>query len=68
MKILIIETVINKAVIKTVQSIPRIGERVDLFYSPFPTIKDIVNLPTQSTIKSLGVTTGDKIDAVLFIN
>lgn len=70
MKILIIETVINEAVIKTVQSIPRIGERIDLFYSPFPTVKDVVNLPSQATLENLGVKSVmiDKIASVIFIN
>lgn len=71
MKILIIETVINKAVIKTVQSIPRVGERIDLFYSPLPIVKDIVNLPTQATLEAMGIKSGVNttgVCAVLFVS
>lgn len=35
--------------------VPRIGERVDMFYHPAPTVIDVINFPSDDTKGAMGI-------------
>ena len=67
MDILIIDTKYKMNELTSVNFMPRIGERVDVFYSPLPTVKDVVHIPSKSTRKSFGYD-GYYLDAIIFVS
>lgn len=63
MQILIINQFGNGEV-KTVNFIPRVGDRIDMFYSPSPTVTGVLCYPSKSTLES--VKAGNlQIDAIV---
>jgi hypothetical protein len=48
----------------TAQACPRIGDKVDLFYIPLPTVKDVVWFPSDNTLARIGQTFVDAIVTV----
>lgn len=39
----------------TANHVPRIGERVDMFYNPAPTVTDVINFPSDDTKGEMGI-------------
>lgn len=67
MRVLIIDNFVGKAVIKETGFIPRLGDRLDLFYEPYPTVDGLLIWPTEKTLEpfsGLGLDLS-RIDAVI---
>lgn len=64
MKLLIINTC-GKATIKETNILPRLGDRIDMFYKPLPRVIGVCLFPTKETLKELNV--DDVIDAVVTV-
>ena len=52
MKLLIINGLGNGE-IKESDFIPRVGEKVDMFYHPMPTVSQVVNWPSKEVLKQV---------------
>jgi hypothetical protein len=52
MKLLIING-FGKGEIKESDFIPRVGEKVDMFYRPMPTVSQVVNWPSKEVLKQV---------------
>lgn len=65
MKIIVLNGVIGEKIIKDVKAIPRIGEKIDLFYTPLPVVIDVIWYPTKETLSKIDVKNID-IDALIF--
>lgn len=55
MKILIINQYGNSAT-KTTSLLPRVGDKVDLFYQPFPTVTQVLLWPSDAMKARVGIT------------
>tara|TARA_R110000851_G_scaffold8055_1_gene31018 strand:+ start:526 stop:723 length:198 start_codon:yes stop_codon:yes gene_type:complete len=64
MKILIINGYGN-ATIKETNILPRLGDGIDVFYKPIPTVNAVCLFPTKDTLSGLNVT--DIIDAIVTV-
>lgn len=53
-------------ILYNVSFIPRVGDNIDGFYSPLPTVKNVIVFPTYETLSELGCISSDKIDAIVF--
>ena len=54
MKVLIIDTMGNSRVVTT-EFIPRIGDTIDMFYEPLPTVIKVVAWPSNERLKALKI-------------
>lgn len=53
-----------------VPHIPQVGTKVDgvVEYRPYPTVRDVLNYPSPSTLKEMGLSNGtEPCSAVVFI-
>lgn len=64
MNILII-TQSGNAQIKETQILPRIDDRVDMFYKPLPKVIGVCLFPSKDTLKELNIT--ESIDAIVTV-
>lgn len=46
--------------------VPRIGEKVDLFYEPLPSVTSVVAWPTRERLNALKI--NDDIDAIITVS
>ena len=68
MQILICYPALNKSILKTVQTLPPIGARVDMFHTPRPKIHEIVMWPERETVQNLaGSALMPNVDAIIFV-
>ena len=51
---------------KEVSFIPRVGDKIDVFYRPYPEVFSALAYPSVDTIKSLGVECGN-LDAIITV-
>jgi hypothetical protein len=65
MKILIIDQFGGNKTIDT-EIIPRIGDKVDMFYTPAPTVTCVLLYPSKNTLKSIGLH-GEDITAIVTV-
>jgi hypothetical protein len=54
MNILIVSQSGHNAV-KVTDILPRVGDKVDMFYEPIPTVTDVVLFPTEERMKGLSL-------------
>ena len=40
-------------VTSNVQSVPRVGDSIDIFYEPHPVVKKVIWFPSTATLKSI---------------
>lgn len=66
MKILIVST-IGKGEVKESDFIPRIGEKVDMFYHPMPTVTSVTNWPSKELLKQVSAENMD-IKAIVTVS
>ena len=45
--------------------LPRMGDRVDMFYKPFPSVSSVLLYPSSDTQKEMGLT--DAVDAIVTV-
>jgi hypothetical protein len=50
--------------LKTSDFLPRVGDRVDMFYNPLPTVTQVVCWPSERQMATLGV----KVDAIITVS
>ncbi len=50
---------------KTSSVLPRVGDRVDMFYTPAPTVTEVVLWPRKDRLKDLGVSF--PVDAIVMV-
>jgi Iap family predicted aminopeptidase len=68
MKVVFVNTKWNMIQIKhDMNFIPQIGVKIDLWYTPLPTIRDVVVLPSVDTLSKLEINETD-IDAIVFVD
>ncbi len=53
MKIVIINILEQKIIVKDVTFVPRTGDYIDIFYTPLPRVKQIILFPTEISLKEL---------------
>lgn len=66
MKILVISEFGN-AEIKESEIVPRVGDKVDMFYDPSPTVNSVLLWPTKKRLKDLNVVDMD-IHAIVTVS
>jgi hypothetical protein len=52
---------------KRVNIIPRIGEKVGMFYQQYPTIVDIIWYPNSEVLERVGFSNNDDIEAIIAV-
>jgi len=65
-KMLFMSKLSPKVVIKKHNHVPRLGDRVDLFYHPTPKVVDIITFPSDETLLQFQAGVGD-IDVILIL-
>ena len=55
MNILIVSKWSQEAKVVNRQAVPRVGDRIDLFYHPCPKVTDVLMYPSNFTLESFGV-------------
>jgi len=65
MKILIVSRFAQHNAIAT-GPLPRVGDKVDMFYSPLPTVEQVILWPRPETLDNL-TTDYEGIDALVFV-
>lgn len=65
MKILVVNQFGNGQVIDS-DAIPRVGDKVDMFYEPFPTVTQVLFWPTKDRLSKLQVLSLD-IKAIITV-
>ena len=53
--------------IKQSEVIPRIGDKVDMFYEPLPSVTQVVMWPSKERCDSLGIEITLRIDAIITV-
>lgn len=48
---------------KTCDILPRVGDKVDLFYRPYPTVSNVLLYPSLDTLDEMGL--NQHVDAVI---
>ena len=66
LKVLVVSTILNKVIMKRVEHIPAIGSKIDDFFTPLPTVTDIINYPKPETVEKLGFL--ENIDAIICVD
>lgn len=66
MKILIVSELAGKCEVVSVNFIPRVGDLIDRFYTPYPKVSQVIALPSDELIKASGATCTD-IDAIIIL-
>lgn len=68
-KLIIVNTVYSKVIMKKSTYVPSIGSAIDGLYAPMPKITSIINWPEDSTLSSLGVPENLRkdVDALLLV-
>ena len=64
MKLIVIDQ-FGKAKKLTAKALPRIGDKVDMFYRPFPTVTMVLMWPTKERLKEFGV--NDEVEAIVAV-
>lgn len=62
-KIAIVNTKLNKGEMRQCSAVPRIGEQVDLWYRPSPTVTQVVWFPDQQMRSAFKL--DDNVDVVI---
>lgn len=44
---------IQKMIVLETDIIPRRGDKIDMFYTPCPTVSDVILFPTEETLKRI---------------
>lgn len=52
---------------KQVNHIPRIGEKIGMFYQPYPTVQEIIWWPDSDVIRSLGFDDSENIEVIIAV-
>lgn len=65
MRVLLISK-FGQGVIKETNIIPRLGDKVCLFYQPYPTVTNIIFWPDESLKKEFGFT--ENIDVIITLD
>jgi len=63
MKVLIVSN-LRQSEVRDMPAIPRIGDRVDVFYEPLPTVTSVVWSPSKERLRPLNA---DQFDIVAII-
>ena len=66
MRIFIVERFGKNQIIDT-EILPRIGDQIDVFYRPFPTVKTVLLFPKLETIKDMGLDDIGGVDALITV-
>ena len=66
MKILVLNSSGNSE-IKHSSFIPRVGENVDMFYRPMPTVSNVINWPSKAMLKDVNAENME-IDVVIMVS
>lgn len=54
--------------IKVSQQMPRVGDRVDMFYEPLPKVTSVVNWPSEQRLAALSPSLAERqIDAIITV-
>ena len=57
----------NKIV--TTDFVPRVGDKIDMFYEPLPTVKSVIAWPSEARLATLDAGGfSEKIEAVLIVD
>jgi hypothetical protein len=69
MKIAVISVIKKSGVIKYSDSVPRVGESVQMFYTPMPKVTDVVWWPNDSDLKVLMMNSAESadVDVIVFV-
>ena len=67
MKLLMISKY-GQAEVKESDILPRVGDQVDMFYSPLPSVDQVVLWPSDEWISSLGIKLKVKVQAVVTVS
>lgn len=67
MKILVVESSFNLVNEMVVPFIPRIGDAIDLFYSPFPIVTSVLIITNPTTLEQFGIKS-NAIAAVVYVS
>lgn len=65
-KVLIVASV-HKVVYDEMKIIPRVGDKIDVFYHPFPTVTQILLKPSYKTMKRIGFENYE-LDAIVYVD
>jgi hypothetical protein len=65
MKLLIVNQLGNHAIVDS-NVIPRVGDRVDLFYTPYPMVTSVLLWPKESTLKAMNISVA--IEAIITVD
>jgi hypothetical protein len=70
MKIAVISLIMKNGIIKYSDGVPRVGDSVQMFYTPMPKVTDVVWWPKPSEVKALllNVADSDGIDVIVFVD
>lgn len=67
MKLLIINGY-GQGAIRISESVPRIGDTIDIFYAPMPKVNNVIWWPTPDTIEKLNNNISTDIDVIIFVS
>lgn len=67
MRLLILSGNGNSGIIES-NFVPRIGDKVDMFYKPFPTVTHVLCWPSDDLLASRGTYVSSDIDAIITVN
>lgn len=56
----------GQSFIESMDAIPRVGDKVDAFYEPLPTVTSVVWLPTEGRTSALGFE--GRFDAIVTVS
>jgi hypothetical protein len=49
------------------QFVPRVGDKVDVFYEPMPTVNTVVAWPSRTKLRQLGIDDKIQIEALVTV-
>ena len=65
MKMLVINKFGQNTLFHEVDFIPRIGDKIDVYYEPLPTVTMVVAMPSDKRIEAIDSSIKDVIDAIV---
>ncbi len=57
---------IHSAALRDMPAVPRVGDKIDIFYEPIPTVTEVIWSPSKNRLLGLTVHAGH-VDAVVFV-
>lgn len=65
MKIAIANPVFGKVEVREVAFVPRVGDHVDLWYRPLPSVRQVIAFPSADSLAAMRI--AEPVDAVVLV-